>query len=242
MLATQLSTFVISVMHSDRDAEVDIVSNALTVANTFPMALLGVEKTPTCWFFFFGTSIRHFTTSCIGIPIPVKRLLISKSPSSYSVMSWHIPILQCIPFVAVISHQGCILLDHVQYYKNFCKIKNSEIYWGSFYLHQTEKTYCKLERKFYFFCQVARERKLLMSFLYINIMRKYHDRFNISWSSLTHFRCCTAACAFGISSDTRVEGGLYAGFLKMELAADKTSNNANPNDQTISTTRAVKSS
>ena len=194
---------------------------------------------------FFSINISkhpHFTTSCIGIPIPVKRLLISKSPSSYSVMSWHIPILQCIPFVAVISHHGCILLDHVQYYKNFCKIKNSEIYWGSFYLHQTEKTYCKLERKFYFFCQVARERKLLMSFLYINIMRKYHDRFNISWSSLTHFRCCTAACAFGISSDTRVEGGLCAGFLKMELAADKTSNNANPNDQTISTTRAVKSS
>ena len=140
MLATQLSTFVISVMHSDQDAEVDIVSNAPTFANIFPLALLGAEKTPTCWFFFFGTSIRHFTTSCIDIPITVKRLLISKSPSSYSVMSWHIPILQYISFVAVISHEGCILLDHVQYYKNFCKIKNSEIYRGSFYLHQTEKT------------------------------------------------------------------------------------------------------
>ena len=48
---------------------------------------------------------------------------------------------------------------------------------GSFhYHHQRKKTYCKLERQFYFFFQVARGRKLSMSFGYINIMRKCQDR------------------------------------------------------------------
>ena len=32
-------------MHSDGDADVDIVSSALTVVNTCPVTLLGVEKT-----------------------------------------------------------------------------------------------------------------------------------------------------------------------------------------------------
>ena len=52
----------------------------------------------------------------------------------------------------------------------------------------------------------------------------------------------SAAYALDISSDTRVESGLCAGSLKMELAADKTRNNADWNDQTSSTTRAVKNS
>ena len=83
--------------------------------------------------------------------------------------------------------QGCILLNHIQYYKYFWKINNSKIYWGSFYCHHhTEKTCCKLEKKLHFFCQVARGRKLLMSFVYINNMRKCPDRLdykNITWIS-----------------------------------------------------------
>ena len=40
MLGTQFSSSGIIVMHSDEDANVDIVSSALTVANTYPVTLL----------------------------------------------------------------------------------------------------------------------------------------------------------------------------------------------------------
>ena len=43
MLGTQLSASGISEMHSDGDADVDIVSDALTVAKTCPVTLLGEE-------------------------------------------------------------------------------------------------------------------------------------------------------------------------------------------------------
>ena len=43
MLWTQLSASDISVMHSDGDADVDIVSSALTVAKTCPVTLLGED-------------------------------------------------------------------------------------------------------------------------------------------------------------------------------------------------------
>ena len=44
MFGTQLSASGISVMHSGGDADVDIVSSALTVANTCPVTFL-VEDT-----------------------------------------------------------------------------------------------------------------------------------------------------------------------------------------------------
>ena len=43
MLGIQLSASGISEMHSDGDADVDIVSDALTVAKTCPVTLLGEE-------------------------------------------------------------------------------------------------------------------------------------------------------------------------------------------------------
>ena len=43
MLGTLLSASGISVMHSDGDADVDIVSSALTVANTCPVTLFGED-------------------------------------------------------------------------------------------------------------------------------------------------------------------------------------------------------
>ena len=43
MLGTQLSASSINVMHSDEDADVDIVSSVLTDANTCPVALLGED-------------------------------------------------------------------------------------------------------------------------------------------------------------------------------------------------------
>ena len=151
ILGTQLSAYGISILHSNRyciqspnfrkHLSSETSWRRHRPANSSSLALK-----------FITSPICHFTTPCICIPIPVKQLLISRSPSSYSVMSWHSQIFKYIPFVAVIPHQGCILLDHVQYYKNFWKITDSEIYWGSFhYYHRTEKTYCKLERKFYFF-------------------------------------------------------------------------------------------
>ena len=101
MLATKLSGSGISLMHSDGDADLDIVSS--------------VE------FLFFRTTICHFFNPCICIPIPVKRLFISRSPSSYSLMSWHSQLLQYMPFVVVITHQGSILLRHMHYCKTFWK-------------------------------------------------------------------------------------------------------------------------
>ena len=66
-----------------------------------------------------------------------------------------------------------------------------------------------------------------MSFVYINIMRKCQDRLNsVNYSVNVEARGPSAAYALDISSDTRVESGLCAGSLKMELAADKTRNNA----------------
>ena len=46
MLGTQLSASVISVMHTDGDADVDVVSTALTVANTCPVTLFGEDTDP----------------------------------------------------------------------------------------------------------------------------------------------------------------------------------------------------
>ena len=43
MFGTQLSASGISVKHSDGDADVDIISSALTVANTCPVTLLGED-------------------------------------------------------------------------------------------------------------------------------------------------------------------------------------------------------
>ena len=50
------------------------------------------------------------------------------------------------------------------------------------------------------------------------------------------------SCAPDISSDAGVERGLCAESLKTGLAADKTGNNANRNNHTSSTARAVKNS
>ena len=43
MFGIQLSASGISVMHSDRDADIDIVSSDITVANTFPVTLFGED-------------------------------------------------------------------------------------------------------------------------------------------------------------------------------------------------------
>ena len=43
MFGTQLSASGISVKHSDGDADVDIISSALNVANTCPVTLLGED-------------------------------------------------------------------------------------------------------------------------------------------------------------------------------------------------------
>ena len=43
MLGTQLSASGITIMHSDEEADVDIVSSALTVANTCPVTLFGED-------------------------------------------------------------------------------------------------------------------------------------------------------------------------------------------------------
>ena len=43
MLRTQLSASGITIMHSDEEADVDIVSSALTVANTCPVTLFGED-------------------------------------------------------------------------------------------------------------------------------------------------------------------------------------------------------
>lgn len=52
----------------------------------------------------------------------------------------------------------------------------------------------------------------------------------------------TSTCASDILSDTGFTPGQCAGSLIMELAADKTRNNGDQNDQTSYTTRAVKNS
>ena len=51
-----------------------------------------------------------------------------------------------------------------------------------------------------------------------------------------------SACASDILSDAGLKKGQCAGSLRMGLAADKTRNNANQNEQKSSTTRAVKTS
>ena len=52
----------------------------------------------------------------------------------------------------------------------------------------------------------------------------------------------TSTCASDILSDTGLTRGQCAGSLKLRLAADKTRNNADQNDQTSITTRAVANS
>ena len=70
MLGNQLSDSGINIMHSDGDADVDIVSSVLRQARSCAV-ILGGE----------GTTIYQFTIKCICTPIPVKLLSISTSPS-----------------------------------------------------------------------------------------------------------------------------------------------------------------
>ena len=60
MFGTQLSVSGISVMHSDGDADVDIVSSARTVTNTCPVTLLGKDTDlliPLLW--HVNPSLHH---------------------------------------------------------------------------------------------------------------------------------------------------------------------------------------
>ena len=59
MFGAQLSASGISVMHSDGNAEVDIVSNALTVANTCPVTLLGDNDMLVLLLSHFNLSLHH---------------------------------------------------------------------------------------------------------------------------------------------------------------------------------------
>ena len=91
MFRTQLSASGISVLHSDGDVDVNIVSSALIIASTCPVKLPGEDTDLLILLLWhFNLSLHH---PDICIPISLKRLLISRSPSSYSVMSSHIQIL-----------------------------------------------------------------------------------------------------------------------------------------------------
>ena len=90
-------------------------------------------------------------------------------------MSWHSQILQYIPFVAVIPHEGCILLDHVQYYKKLLKNQKFRNLLRIFSLASDRRDISQAGEKILLFL-LGRRVKLLMSFVYINVMRKFQDR------------------------------------------------------------------
>ena len=55
-----MSASVISVMHSEGDADVDVVSSALTVANTCPVTLFGEETDLLILLYWhFNPSLHH---------------------------------------------------------------------------------------------------------------------------------------------------------------------------------------
>ena len=123
MLGVQLSASCSSIMHSDGDADVDVVSSALTVANTCPVTLLGKDTDLLILLLWHcNLSLHHPVHLCFNSSNTTLDIYKSKQLFSDELTQ----ILQHIPFVA-----DCILLDHVQYYKHFWEIKNSEIYWGS---------------------------------------------------------------------------------------------------------------
>ena len=85
MFRTQLSASGISVLHSDGDVDVNIVSSALTIASTCPVKFPGEDTDLLILLLWHFNLPLHHPDICI--PISLKRLLISRSPSSYSVMS-----------------------------------------------------------------------------------------------------------------------------------------------------------
>ena len=188
-------------MHSDGDADLDIVFNALTIAKTFPMALFRRRNQPAnSSFLALNSAISSPRALVIWIE---KRLLISRSSSSYSLWPG-----------TVNSWNTCLL-------------------WLWYHIKVA---------KVYFFCQVKRGRKLLISFVYRNNKRKCQDRLTTP-SKLKLLdppqMLRSSMCLRYIIRHIRVERWQCVSTLKMGLATHQTRNNADRNDQTSTNTRAV---
>ena len=59
MFGTQLSASGINLMHSDGDADLNIVSSALTFAKTCPLALLGENTDLSILLWYYNLSLNH---------------------------------------------------------------------------------------------------------------------------------------------------------------------------------------
>ena len=170
MFGTQLSASGISVMHSGGDADVDIVSSALTVANTCPVTFL-VEDTNLLIILLwnFNPPLHHHVhlrsnSSKTAADIQKSKQLLGDelTHSNIAINSF----CGCDITRRLHSVGSCTVLQKIlenQELRNPLRI---------FSLASDRKDILKLERKFYFFCQAARGGKFLMSIVYINIMRK----------------------------------------------------------------------
>ena len=117
MFGTQLPASGIGIMDSDGDADLNFVSRALAVAKTCSLSLLAKDTNLLILLLYYYNLLFHHPvylysdSSKTTVDIKQSKELIDDGLTQ--------AILQYMPFEPVISHQGCILFDHVQYYKIF---------------------------------------------------------------------------------------------------------------------------
>ena len=95
MLGIHLSVSDISLIHSDGDADVDVVSRALTAANSCPVTLLGEDTDLLVLLLWhYNPSLHHpvhlyFSSSKTAVDInKSKKLLTQRKKSPYSELIW----------------------------------------------------------------------------------------------------------------------------------------------------------
>ena len=169
MLGTQLSASVISVMHSDGDADVDIVSSALTVANTCPVTLFGEDTDLILLLEHFNPSLHrpvHLYSNSSKTTVDIKKSnqLLSDELTHLS-LAIH-PICGCDISSGVHSFGSRTVLEKClknQEFQNLLRI---------FSLASDREDILQAGEKILLLLLCGKRRKLLMSFVYINIMRK----------------------------------------------------------------------
>ena len=131
MLGTQLSASGISVMHSDGDADMDIVSSVITVTKTCLVTLFGEDtNTLILLLWHFNPSLHHpmhlhSNSSKTAVDIKKSKQLLSDELTHLN-LAIH-TFCGCDITSRLHSVRSCTVLQNV--------LKNQEfqIYWGSFH-------------------------------------------------------------------------------------------------------------
>ena len=149
MLGTQLSASGMSVMHSDGDVDVDIVSSAITVTNACLVTLFGEDTNLLILLWHFSQSLHHpmqlySNSSKTAVDIKKSKQLLSDELTQLN--------------RAIHTFCGCDITSRLHSIGSYTVLqkfmKKSKIPKSieDLFISIRQRRHCKLERKFYFFC------------------------------------------------------------------------------------------